>query len=114
TATQLVDAFEGDLDAEIERHLANRIAEVLEREVLVAAGVDDENEPASAAHHLVEPEVLEVAAVRQVDVRLRIRREAERLGKQRPDGESGALPAAGLSAFPAWVAPPPSEPNVEQ
>jgi hypothetical protein len=34
-----------------------RIAEVLEREVLVAAGVDDKDEPASAAHHLVEPEV---------------------------------------------------------
>ena len=47
----------------VERHLVIRIAEVLEREVLVAAGVDDKDEPASAALYLVEPEVFGVAAV---------------------------------------------------
>ena len=76
--------MEGDPDAEIDVDFSHRIAEILEGEIGIAAGVDDDDEPAAPPHHLVEAEILEMAAVGQIDVAALVGGLAQRLGEQRP------------------------------
>src|SRR6185436_1802733 len=54
--------LEVDRDPEVDADLADGIAEVTEVARGIAAGVADQDEPATAAHHLVDAEVVEVAA----------------------------------------------------
>jgi hypothetical protein len=60
---KLIEVLERYPDAEIDINLAHRVAEILEREVAIATGVDDDDEPAAPPHHLVEAKILEMAAV---------------------------------------------------
>src|SRR5262249_14238680 len=55
--------LEDDVDAEVDPDLTHGGADVVERRVLVLRGIDDNNEAATAEHHLVETEVVEVAAI---------------------------------------------------
>ena len=54
---------EHDRDAEVDPRQANRTGKVLEGVVLIAPGIAHENMPGSGEQHLVETEVLTVAAV---------------------------------------------------
>ena len=53
------------------RHLADGAAERPERQVAVLFAVADDDVAAAAPHQLVQPQVVEVAAVREVDEPLR-------------------------------------------
>ena len=74
---QVLQACDIDADPEVDVGLANGVAEVIEREMGVLAGVDDHNEPTPSSHHLVEPKILEMAAVREIDVPFAVSRQAE-------------------------------------
>ena len=56
-----------DFDAQVRIALANGIAQVFEVHFAVGTGVDDHDQAAPSPHQLVDPQVLEVPAVRQVD-----------------------------------------------
>ncbi len=61
------ELIEIDADAEVDVDLAYRVAQVLEAALGVATGVAHHDETTTAADHLVQAEILEVAAVGQVD-----------------------------------------------
>src|SRR6201999_2532772 len=52
-----IDLLELDPDPEIDPDLAHRVAEVLERALLVAAAVAHHDHVAAPAHHLVQAEI---------------------------------------------------------
>ena len=66
-----------------------RIAEIAEFKVGILPGVDNDNEPASPPHHFVEPEVLEMPAVGEIDVRPVVGGQAKGFLDQRLDGDCG-------------------------
>ena len=68
TVPQSFETLEGYPDTEIDIDFPNCIAEILKGEVGIAAGVDEDDKPASPSHHFVETEVLEVTAIGQIDV----------------------------------------------
>src|SRR6266508_4255788 len=111
---ELRQTVELDRDAEVDRDLAHCIAEIREGIIRVGPGIDRDDVPTAAAYHLVDAEVLEMTAVRQVDVRSVIGGETERFLDQRLDRECRTLMAVGLPALPAGIAQPPTEPHVEQ
>jgi len=52
-----------DRNTQVDADAPDRIAQILERVVGIAASVDDDDAPAAPGDHLVESEVLEVSAV---------------------------------------------------
>src|SRR6185437_8830342 len=64
-----LNPVELDLHAEIDRDLADRIAQILQGTIRVGAGIADNDRPASPADHLIEAEVIEMASVGQVNPR---------------------------------------------
>ena len=111
---QAAQSLEGDANAEVEGRLPHGIAKVFELEVLVAAGVDDQDETAAPADHLVEAEVLEMASVRQIDVGPGVGGPAEHLRQQRSDGPGRPIQLVAFLARAPGIPQPPSEPNVEE
>ena len=89
---------EADVDAEIDRDLAHRVAEILEGEFRIAAGIADDDAAAAAPDHLVEPEILEVPAVGEIDVVAVVRGQAEHLADERQDRDRRAVATVGLVA----------------
>ena len=102
-----------DVDAHAEIHLAfaHRVAEVLEAELRVHAGIDRDDEPAAAPHQFVDAEILEVAAVAQIDELGVLVGEPEDFAQQIPQAEPGAgrAPRSGLRR----VLHPPAQADVE-
>ena len=96
---------EGDADAEVEGHLPHGIAQVFEFEILVTAGIDDQDEAAPPADHLVQAEILEMAAVGQIDVGPVVGGLAEHLGEQRDDGLGRPVAPVALVARPSRDCP---------
>src|SRR5207247_2205111 len=88
--------------------------EILVLGVLVAASVDDDDPTTSPDHHLVETEVVEMAAVGEVHVRRPLARPAQQLTEDRREREPwlGTLPHA--AARLAGVRHPPAEASVEE
>ena len=83
-------------------HFAHRIAQVLEAELRVHSRVDRDDEPAAAPHQLVDAEVVEVAAVAEIDV-LRYPRRPDRTPRSadthRPNRGPGLAHAPGFAGF---------------
>ena len=59
------DLVEGDLDIDpqVDPDLADGVAEILEGQAGVAAGIHDKDAMAPAAHHFIESEIFEMASV---------------------------------------------------
>src|SRR6516162_7850704 len=55
-----------DPHSEIDPYLSDRVTEVLEMRSRILAGVADEDEAAPPAHHLVQAQIFEVAAVGEI------------------------------------------------
>jgi hypothetical protein len=68
TVTHRRQPVEFNPDAKVDGNLAYGVAKIGELEMSVLAGVDNDDEPASAPDHLVEPEILEMAAVGEIDI----------------------------------------------
>src|SRR5205085_11632091 len=88
-----VQPTEINTDSEIDPDLAYRVAEILELKGLVAAGVADNDESAASADHLVKAEILEVPAVREIDVVPVVGRLTEHLVQQRGNCHTRAFAA---------------------
>src|SRR5262249_33987995 len=80
-----------DLHAEVDADLPQRIAEVLELPAGITARIDDHDRPAPSLDHLVECQVLEVAAVGEIHVRILVVGEPERLREERTQREPRAV-----------------------
>src|SRR5262249_11885471 len=102
-----------DRHAEIDRDLADCVAEVLERIVGIATGIADDDEAAAPPHHFVKTEILEMAAVGDVDIGARVGGETERLVHQRHDGGRRPLVPERRCALRPRIAEPPSEADIE-
>ena len=94
---ELVERLEIDAHAEIDVDLAHGIAEIGESEVGIAAGVDCHDEAAAPPHHLVDPEILEMAAVGEIDPGLGVGGQPKGFLDQRLDGRARPLVGVGLS-----------------
>ncbi len=105
-----VHRAELDGDSEVDPNPAQRVRQVRKRVVRVAAGVRHDDHAAPADHHRPQTQVLEMPAVRQIDVRVRVRLESEQLANERPDAERGIapLPRGGI----ARVAEPQTETRI--
>ena len=88
-----------DIYAKIVAALADRVAQASEREVVVLLGIAEEDEPAFAAHELVDSHVFEVSAVGKVDVVAFGGCHAKKLVHkvQQPDHRAGAAPFSCVS-----------------
>ena len=75
-------AVEHDGDPHVDADLADGVRQIVKRERGVATGIDHENVATAAQHHLIQAEVLEVAAVRQVHVRAVVGCAAEHFGEK--------------------------------
>src|SRR6516162_1306444 len=102
---------EVDADAEIDVALAHRVAELLEFHVGVATRIDHDDAAATAPHHLIEPEVVEVAAIGEVDPAALVGRRTRELLQSWRDAPKWAFASVTLAR---WIAEPPPETDVEQ
>src|SRR5580658_2631108 len=100
-------------DAEIDADLANRIAEVLEGEAAVVAGVAHQHLAATAQHHFVQSQIVEMSSVGEVDVAPAGIGESEHFGEQRHEGELGAVVTVSLIALVVRIAEPCAQAYVE-
>ena len=100
-----------DVDAEIGAALLDGVAEILEGDVAVLAGIAGDDEPAAAADQFVDAEVLEVPAVREIHPRPIVGGHAEQLAQQLDQRQPRAF--VGPDLCPARVAQPPAEAHVE-
>jgi len=73
-----------------------------------------DDEAALPAHHFVEAQVLEMAAVGQIDVRTLIRGESEGFGQKALRGKPWTVRLIGRVAGLAGIAEPPAQPDVKQ
>ncbi len=92
--------------------LADGIAQVFEHELFIAAGVHGHHQPAAPAHQFVQAQVLEMAAVGQVEeVGIGVR-QPEQLGQNAEQTDAGrrTLPVLFLDG----VGRPASQPQVKQ
>src|SRR5262249_35728549 len=91
-----VEAGEIDLDAEIDPDLADGVAQIRQRAVGIAAGIADHDVAAAPPDHFVEPEILEMAAIGEVNIRTLVVGEAEQLPHdgRNADGRPFAAPGA--------------------
>ena len=100
-----------DLHTEVGAALANGPAQRLEGQLCVLLGVAHDDVVAASADQLVQPEIVEVAAIAQVDESAAPRGLAEQLGDQiRPRKDRARIPAG---TAPARIAQPPSEPGIK-
>ena len=114
TVRQVLQPCEIDANPEVDVDLANSVAEIVEREVGILAGVDDHNEPTSPPYHLVEPKILEMPAVRQIDVPFVVGRQAEGFLEQGLNREIGSLGRVRIVPLPPRVPKPPAKPDIEE
>src|SRR5262249_26056753 len=114
TRLQIRQGAETDRHTQVDLDLAHRVTQVLEGKAGVAAGIADNNQTAAAAHHLVDAEVLEMAAVGQVDVLLVLARHAQELGQERAGRRAGTVvPVRHVAGWPR-IAKPPAESDIEE
>ena len=111
---QLFHVLERDPHAKIEGDLADGVAEIVELELRIATGIAHDDQAAAPPHHLVDAEVLEVTAVGQIDVLVRVGRQSEHLGQKRPDRNSWTVVLIRFLALLSRIAQPPAQPDVEQ
>ena len=106
--------FDVDRDAQIDPDFADGVPEILKDIIKILPGIDHEDEFAAAQHHFVEAEIVEVSAIRKIDVLVAISRVPDRLGKERPDCVERPAAFPGPRSGCAWIAQPPTEAHVEE
>src|SRR5581483_3674328 len=110
---QNVNLVKSNVDAEVDADLADAVAEILEREGAVLAGITHQDLAAAAQNDFVEPEIVEVAAVGEVDIAARGGGQPKHLGKQRNHGMPGAGVGKCVIAVLVGVSQPGAQADVE-
>ena len=110
---ELLDLYV-DADAEVDPNLADGVAEIREAELGIATGVAHDDVAAAPADHFVESQVLEMAAVRQVDVAPAVLGQSKQFVEERTERPARAVGRVVSTALFARVGQPPSQPDVEQ
>ncbi len=100
-----------DIDSKIRTAFLDCIPQIVELEKPVLPGIGGNDQPTAAAHKLVEPKVLEVPAVGEINMRVLVVGQPEKLHQQMRGEHAwpGALPSPAVTR----VADPPAEPDVE-
>ena len=65
--TPSVITGKGDRYAEIDLDLANRIAQIFKLKIAIRIGVDHDDGAAAPQYHLVQPQILEVTAIGELN-----------------------------------------------
>src|SRR6476646_1809055 len=99
---------EADWNSQIDLNFTNRVAKILKGEFRIAACIAHNDEPATAAHHLVDAEIFEMTAVGEVDILLVLASQAEQFGHERFRRCLGTVVTVGSSARPTRIAEPPT------
>ena len=108
TVRQTAEVAERDPNAEIDIDFSHRVAEILEGEIGIAAGIDDDDQPAAPPHHFVETEIFEMTAVGQIDVGTVVVGQAERFREQRLDGPFRTFGRVSVLAGFSGITEPPA------
>src|SRR5262245_29285269 len=103
-----------DRDTQIDFDLAHSVTQILKLEVRITACVADDDETAAPAHHLVQGKILEMPAIRKIDIFVGVAGHSQHFREERDEGIPGTVVLVRDLPTPSGVAQPPAEANVEE
>src|SRR5215469_3761444 len=107
-----VDAAEADGDAQVDPCFPDRVAQIFELVIRIATRITDDNVSAAPADHLVDAEIFEMTAIRQIDVPAGVSRQPEHFIDDRDETEK--RPLASRRSIVSRIPEPPAEPYIAE